>query len=77
MHFRQQCTISNSLVVIIQLIPLYVCVAIGGAGAIFYLSRLALRNPDVAWRNKADMRSNQEYANKQYKVGIVLNIENN
>lgn len=56
---------------------MYVCVAIGGAGAIFYLSRLALRNPDVAWRNKADMRSNQEYANKQYKVGIVLNIENN
>ena len=51
------------------LIPLYVCVGIGCAGAIGYTLRLALRNPDVAWINKSDGQaaSNESYRSKQYK----------
>ncbi|XP_037029251.1 cytochrome c oxidase subunit NDUFA4 [Bradysia coprophila] len=47
------------------LIPLYVCTAVGMAGALYYTIRLATRNPDVAWdRSKL---SNEAYRNKQYK----------
>ncbi|KAF2894555.1 hypothetical protein ILUMI_11618 [Ignelater luminosus] len=49
------------------LIPLYVCIAAGGIGAIGYTLRLALRNPDVAWANKAEGSSNEQYRTKQYK----------
>lgn len=47
------------------LIPLYVCVGIGAAGAIFYSIRSVTRNPDVAW--KGDQLPNNAYRNKQYK----------
>ncbi|XP_031332386.1 cytochrome c oxidase subunit NDUFA4-like [Photinus pyralis] len=49
------------------LIPLYVCVGIGCAGAVGYTLRLALRNPDVAWANKGEGASNEDYRSKQYK----------
>ncbi|RZF41000.1 hypothetical protein LSTR_LSTR006303 [Laodelphax striatellus] len=49
-----------------SLIPLYVCVAVGAAGATFYTLRLATRNPDVSWTKKNDEPWN-EYSNKQYK----------
>ncbi|XP_044266903.1 cytochrome c oxidase subunit NDUFA4 [Tribolium madens] len=48
------------------LIPLYVCVGLGCAGAIGYTARLALRNPDVQWNRTGDI-SNEEFRNKQYK----------
>jgi len=47
------------------LIPLYACVGIGLAGAIFYSIRLATRNPDVAWTG--NQLPNDAYRNKQYK----------
>lgn len=46
------------------------CVGIGCAGAVGYTLRLALRNPDVAWANKADGSSNETYRTKQYKVNL-------
>ncbi|XP_018334674.1 cytochrome c oxidase subunit NDUFA4 [Agrilus planipennis] len=49
------------------LIPLYACVGVGCAGAVFYTLRLALRNPDVGWVNKSERLSNEAYAAKQYK----------
>ncbi|CAG9833739.1 unnamed protein product [Diabrotica balteata] len=48
------------------LIPLYFCVALGCAGAAFYTTRLALRNPDVQWSRSGDI-SNEEFRQKQYK----------
>lgn len=52
----------------VQLIPLYVCVGIGCAGAVFYLGRLATRNPDVSWNKKSNPEPWEEYRAKQYKV---------
>ncbi|CAB3226808.1 unnamed protein product [Arctia plantaginis] len=49
------------------LIPLYVCVGVGCAGAMFYLGRLATRNPDVTWNRKTNPEPWQEYKDKQYK----------
>ncbi|CAD0244608.1 unnamed protein product [Spodoptera exigua] len=49
------------------LIPLYVCVGIGCAGAVFYLGRLATRNPDVSWNKKSNPEPWEEYRAKQYK----------
>ncbi|KAJ0177558.1 hypothetical protein K1T71_006431 [Dendrolimus kikuchii] len=49
------------------LIPLYVCVGIGCAGAVYYLGRLAVRNPDVSWNKKTNPEPWQEYRDKQYK----------
>lgn len=54
--------------VCVQLIPLYVCVGIGCAGAVFYLGRLATRNPDVSWNKKSNPEPWEEYRAKQYKV---------
>lgn len=51
-----------------QLIPLYVCTALGCGGALLYLGRLALRSPDVSWNKKTNPEPWQEYRNKQYKV---------
>ncbi|KAJ8956772.1 hypothetical protein NQ314_006647 [Rhamnusium bicolor] len=48
------------------LIPLYVCVALGCGGAIFYTARLAFRNPDVQWNRTGEI-SNEEFRTKQYK----------
>ncbi|XP_044728318.1 cytochrome c oxidase subunit NDUFA4 [Chrysoperla carnea] len=47
------------------LIPLYVCVGVGCAGAVYYTLRLATRNPDVAWDRSNN--PNDAYRNKQYK----------
>ncbi|PZC72445.1 hypothetical protein B5X24_HaOG211140 [Helicoverpa armigera] len=49
------------------LIPLYVCVGIGCAGAVFYIGRLATRNPDVSWNKKTNPEPWEEYRAKQYK----------
>ncbi|XP_065354916.1 cytochrome c oxidase subunit NDUFA4 [Calliphora vicina] len=49
------------------LIPLYVCVGAGACGAIFYMFRLATRNPDVTWNRSSNPEPWQEYKEKQYK----------
>ncbi|KAM8703138.1 hypothetical protein ACLKA7_007849 [Drosophila subpalustris] len=49
------------------LIPLYVCVAAGAVGAVYYMARLATRNPDVTWNRTSNPEPWQEYKNKQYK----------
>ncbi|XP_026330429.1 cytochrome c oxidase subunit NDUFA4 [Hyposmocoma kahamanoa] len=49
------------------LIPLYVCTALGCGGALFYLTRLALRSPDVSWNKRTNPEPWQEYRAKQYK----------
>lgn len=49
------------------LIPLYVCLGAGVAGATFYTLRLAFRNPDVSWNRNGNPEPQQEWANKQYK----------
>ncbi|XP_014275376.1 cytochrome c oxidase subunit NDUFA4 [Halyomorpha halys] len=49
------------------LIPLFVCVGIGCAGSLFYLGRLAVRNPEVSWNKKGNPEPWQEYEKKQYK----------
>jgi len=50
------------------LIPLYVCVGIGCAGAVFYTLRLATRSPDVTWNKRTNPEPWQEFKDgKQYK----------
>ncbi|XP_032681255.1 cytochrome c oxidase subunit NDUFA4 [Odontomachus brunneus] len=49
------------------LIPLYVCIACGGALAAFYTLRLATRSPDVSWFNKKEAEPWNDYSTKQYK----------
>ncbi|XP_026759726.1 cytochrome c oxidase subunit NDUFA4 [Galleria mellonella] len=49
------------------LIPLYICTALGCGGAIVYLTRLALRSPDVSWNKKTNPEPWEEYRAKQYK----------
>ncbi|EDW33896.1 GL21962 [Drosophila persimilis] len=49
------------------LIPLYVCVAAGAIGAVYYMGRLATRNPDVTWNRSTNPEPWQEYKDKQYK----------
>lgn len=56
----------------VQLIPLYVCTALGCGGAVFYLLRLAIRNPDVSWNKRTNPEPWQEYRDKQYKVYFFL-----
>lgn len=55
-----------------QLFPLYLCIAAGGAGALFYTLRLALRNPDVSWINKKEAEPWNYYKDKHYKVTRVI-----
>ncbi|XP_021940336.1 cytochrome c oxidase subunit NDUFA4 isoform X2 [Zootermopsis nevadensis] len=50
-----------------QLIPLYVCVALGCSGAVLYTIRLAVRSPEVSWNKKSNPEPWNEYANKQHK----------
>ncbi|XP_074652675.1 cytochrome c oxidase subunit NDUFA4-like [Tubulanus polymorphus] len=50
-----------------SLMPLFVCVGVGMAGAGMYLARLAIRNPDVSWDKKKNPNPNEQYAGKQYK----------
>lgn len=53
-----------------QLIPLYVCTAVGMFGALYYMTRLATRNPDVTWNRQTNPEPWQEYRTKQYKVTV-------
>ncbi|XP_041120943.1 cytochrome c oxidase subunit NDUFA4L [Polyodon spathula] len=55
-----------------SLIPLFIFIGTGAAGAGLYLARLAMRNPDVSW----DRKNNPEPWNKmnptsQYKFYAV------
>ncbi|XP_064468943.1 cytochrome c oxidase subunit NDUFA4-like isoform X1 [Ornithodoros turicata] len=50
-----------------SLIPLVVIVGAGAVGAVFYITRLATRNPDVSWNKKGNPEPWQEYKDKQYK----------
>ncbi|XP_050432120.1 cytochrome c oxidase subunit NDUFA4 [Adelges cooleyi] len=50
-----------------SLIPLFACLGVGMAGAVFYLGRLALRNPEVTWHPKKNQEPWEEYKQKQYK----------
>ncbi|EFN88123.1 NADH dehydrogenase [ubiquinone] 1 alpha subcomplex subunit 4 [Harpegnathos saltator] len=49
------------------LIPLYVCIGVGGFIATFYTLRLAFRSPDVSWFNKKEAEPWNSYKDKQYK----------
>lgn len=56
------------LQLLLQLIPLYVCVGLGCCGAALYTLRLAVRSPEVSWNKKTNPEPWNEYANKQHKV---------
>ncbi|CAG9807869.1 cytochrome c oxidase subunit NDUFA4 [Chironomus tepperi] len=49
------------------LLPLYVCIVAGMAGAGYYLLRLATRSPEVTWSHKNNPEPWEHYRNKQYK----------
>lgn len=70
--------VENSIffTILSQLIPLYVCTGVGAAGAVYYLLRLAIRNPDVTWSRAQNPEPNQEYRDKQYKVCLPHMNEN-
>ncbi|XP_043471126.1 cytochrome c oxidase subunit NDUFA4-like [Leptopilina heterotoma] len=50
-----------------SLIPLYVCIFAGGAAVVGYMSRCALKNPDVSWDLKNNPEPWQKYENKRYQ----------
>ncbi|KAL7022464.1 hypothetical protein ACKWTF_012247 [Chironomus riparius] len=54
------------------LLPLYVCIVAGMAGAGYYLLRLATRSPEVTWSHKNNPEPWEHYRNKQYKVSFVI-----
>lgn len=47
------------------------CVAAGAVGAVYYMARLATRNPDVTWNRSSNPEPWQEYKEKQYKVIVA------
>ncbi|CAF4818745.1 cytochrome c oxidase subunit NDUFA4 [Pieris napi] len=49
------------------LIPLFVCVGLGCGASMFYILRLATRNPDVSWNKRTNPEPWEEYRNRQYK----------
>jgi len=49
-----------------------VCVGAGAIGAVYYMARLATRNPDVTWNRTSNPEPWQEYKDKQYKVNLFL-----
>lgn len=57
-----------------QLIPLYACMVVGAGGAVYYLLRLATRNPDISWNRKKNPEPWEEYRTKQYKVSKILSV---
>lgn len=59
------------LQVLLQLIPLYVCVGLGCCGAVLYTLRLAVRSPEVSWNKRSNPEPWNEYANKQHKVKTI------
>lgn len=50
------------------------CVGAGAIGAVYYMARLATRNPDVTWNRTSNPEPWQEYKDKQYKVGTAALI---
>ncbi|XP_026812403.1 cytochrome c oxidase subunit NDUFA4-like [Rhopalosiphum maidis] len=50
-----------------SLIPLFFCLGIGMAGAGFYLTRLAMKSPEVTWHPKKNQEPWEEYKQKTYK----------
>lgn len=58
-----------------QLIPLYVCIGLGAAAAVFYTARLAIRSPEVTWSRKNNPEPWEEYRNKQHKVSVESAVE--
>ncbi|EZA48285.1 hypothetical protein DMN91_003266 [Ooceraea biroi] len=59
------------------LVPLYFCMGLGGAAAALYLLRLALRSPDVSWRNKKEAEPWNDYKDKQYKFYTTKSWDEN
>ncbi|KAI4502794.1 hypothetical protein M0802_001838 [Mischocyttarus mexicanus] len=57
------------------LIPLFVALGCGVAGATFYTLRLAFRNPDVTWSLKKNPEPWQEYRDKQYKFYTTVDYK--
>lgn len=55
-----------------QLIPLFVCLGVGMVGAGFYLTRLAMRSPEVTWHPKKNQEPWEEYKDKTYKVCLYI-----
>ncbi|KAK0182223.1 hypothetical protein PV327_000384 [Microctonus hyperodae] len=51
-----------------SLIPLYACGLVGAVGAVGYLMRLAIKNPDVTWNSKKNPFPQEQYKDKQYKL---------
>lgn len=45
-------------------------------GAAFYLTRLAVKNPEVTWHPKKNQEPWEEYKSKQYKVCFIRNYNN-
>ncbi|XP_008146916.1 cytochrome c oxidase subunit NDUFA4 [Eptesicus fuscus] len=55
-----------------SLIPLFVFIGAGGTGAVLYVTRLALFNPDVCWDKKNNPEPwNKVAPNEQYKFYSV------
>ncbi|KAM7121008.1 cytochrome c oxidase subunit NDUFA4 [Molossus nigricans] len=54
-----------------SLIPLFVFIGAGGTGAMLYVTRLALFNPDVCWDRKNPEPWNKLGPNEQYKFYSV------
>ncbi|KAF6086442.1 NDUFA4 mitochondrial complex associated [Phyllostomus discolor] len=55
-----------------SLIPLFVFIGAGGTGALLYVMRLALFNPDVCWDKKNNPEPwNKLGPNEQYKFYSV------
>jgi len=42
------------------------------AGAAFYLTRLAVKNPEVTWHPKKNQEPWEEYKQKAYKVCLLF-----
>ncbi|KAF6086441.1 NDUFA4 mitochondrial complex associated [Phyllostomus discolor] len=56
-----------------SLIPLFVFIGAGGTGALLYVMRLALFNPDVCWDKKNNPEPwNKLGPNEQYKVSYKV-----
>ncbi|VVC34815.1 NADH-ubiquinone reductase complex 1 MLRQ subunit [Cinara cedri] len=55
-----------------SLIPLFVVLGIGMSGAAFYLTRLAMKNPEVTWHPKKNQEPWEEYKQKQYKFYTTI-----
>ncbi|XP_051161230.1 cytochrome c oxidase subunit NDUFA4-like [Leptopilina boulardi] len=50
-----------------SLIPLYFCLGVGATAVVGYMTRCALKNPDVSWNLKTNPEPWQKYENKRYQ----------